>query len=75
MDGFGRPPRKATTHTHMHMCGRTYLVRVDLDGLAAGDAGLAHPARHHRGVGGHAALLVDGWVSRWFTCGLDPRWT
>ena len=28
---------------------------VDADRAGAGDAGLAHAARHHRGVGGHAA--------------------
>ncbi len=51
---------------------------IDTDGAAAGDAGLAHAARDHRGVRGHAAARGQNAFRRVhavnvFGAGLDPH--
>ncbi len=51
---------------------------IDADGAAAGDAGLAHAARDHRGVRGHAAARGQNAFGRVhavnvFRAGLDPH--
>ena len=51
---------------------------IDPDGAAAGDAGLAHAARDHRGVRGHAAARGQNAFGRVhavnvFRAGLDPH--